>query len=152
MISSELVEAEVRVTGKVQGVGFRPFIYRLAILYGLREYVINLGDAGVEIIVEGTTKGIEGFINSIKSEAPSVSEVESVRASYKPYRDRFNKFVIDKSRNGGKSASGIFPPDIGICPDCLRDMEDKGRRWFNYPFTACAWCGPRFTGDRKSVV
>jgi hydrogenase maturation protein HypF len=130
-------------------VGFRPFIYRLAIRYGLRGYVINLGDAGVEIVVEGSTTNVEGFINTIHAEAPSVSEVSGVHASYRPYRGRFKEFVIDKSRNAQKAASGIFPPDIGICPDCLMDMEDSRSRWFEYPFTACAWCGPRFTGVKE---
>lgn len=146
MGSPDLVEAEVRVTGRVQGVGFRPFIYRLAVRHGLRGYVINLGDAGVEVVVEGTGENVEAFINSIQAEAPSVSEVSGVHASYRPYRDRFKEFIIDKSRNGRQAASGIFPPDIGICPDCLMDMEDTKGRWFEYPFTACAWCGPRFTG------
>jgi hydrogenase maturation protein HypF len=149
LVSPELVEAEVRVTGRVQGVGFRPFIYRLAVRHGLRGYVINLGDAGVEVVVDGAMRDVEGFINSIKSEAPSVSEVDGVLVSYRPYRGRFEEFVIEKSRNGGKAASGIFPPDIGICPDCLMDMEDKSGRWFEYPFTACAWCGPRFTGVKS---
>jgi hydrogenase maturation protein HypF len=147
--SPELVEAEVHITGRVQGVGFRPFIYRLAVRYGLKGYVINLGDAGVEVLVEGTGKKVEGFINSIKAEAPSVSEISGLYASYRPYRGRFNEFVIDKSRNAGQVASGIFPPDIGICPDCLMDMEDQKGRWFEYPFTACAWCGPRFTGVKS---
>jgi hydrogenase maturation protein HypF len=144
--SPDFIEAEVHVTGRVQGVGFRPFIYRLAVRNGLRGYVINLGDAGVEVVVEGSSKSIEAFINSIQAEAPSVSEVSGVHASYKPYRGRFKEFIIDKSRNGRRTASGIFPPDIGICPDCLMDMEDPRGRWFEYPFTACAWCGPRFTG------
>lgn len=145
----ELVEAEVRVTGRVQGVGFRPFIYRLAVRHGLRGYVINLGDAGVEVAVEGPKQQIDSFINSIKAEAPSVSEVSGVSASYHPYRGRFKEFIIDKSRGATKAATGIFPPDIGICPDCLMDMEDPKGRWYEYPFTACAWCGPRFTGVRE---
>ncbi|MCX6647953.1 MAG: carbamoyltransferase HypF [Candidatus Bathyarchaeota archaeon] len=149
MGSPGLVEAEVHVTGRVQGVGFRPFIYRLAVRHGLRGYVINLGDAGVEVVVEGEGKNVEGFITSIKAEAPSVSEVSGVHASYRPYRGRFTEFVIDKSRHGTQAASGIFPPDIGICPDCLMDMEDPKGRWFEYPFTACAWCGPRFTGVKS---
>ena len=149
MGSPELVEAEVHVTGRVQGVGFRPFIYRLAVRHGLKGYVINLGDAGVEVVVEGIGERVDEFINTIKTEAPSVSEVRGVHASYKPYRGRFTEFVIDKSRGATKAASGIFPPDIGICPDCLIDMEDPKVRWYEYPFTACAWCGPRFTGVKS---
>ena len=143
------VEAEVHVTGRVQGVGFRPFIYRLAVRYGLRGYVINLGDAGVEAVVEGPRESVESFVKSIQAESPPVSEITKVHFAYRPYRNRFKKFVIDKSRNGKQSASGIFPPDIGICPECLMDMEDPNGRWFEYPFTTCAWCGPRFTGVRS---
>jgi hydrogenase maturation protein HypF len=143
------VEAEVHVTGRVQGVGFRPFIYRLAVRYRLGGYVINLGDAGVEAVVEGPGENVESFIKSIQAESPPVSEITRVHFSYRPYRNRFKEFVIDKSRNGKQTASGIFPPDIGICPECLMDMEDPHGRWFEYPFTACAWCGPRFTGVRS---
>ncbi len=149
MGSAGNVEAEVRVTGRVQGVGFRPFIHRLATRHGLRGYVVNLGDAGVEVVVEGPQREVDTFIDSIKREAPPVSEISGVQASYRPYRGRFEEFTIDRSRNGSKAVSGIFPPDIGICPDCLRDMADRGGRWFEYPFTACAWCGPRFTGVRS---
>ncbi len=143
-----MVEAEVRVTGRVQGVGFRPFVYRLAVSHGLRGYVINLGDAGVEAVVEGSERAVESFIEAIKTEAPPVSEVSGVYHEYRPYRGRFRDFRIDRSRGGTKVASGIFPPDIGICPDCLLDMEEAGGRWHEYPFTACAWCGPRFTAVR----
>jgi hydrogenase maturation protein HypF len=147
--SRALIEALIRVTGRVQGVGFRPFIYRLAVKQGLMGYVINLGDAGVEIVVEGSKENIDSFISSINREAPEVSEVKEVYVEYKPFRSRFKEFMIDKSRNGSVTASGIFPPDIGICPDCLRDMNTRGSRWYGYPFTACAWCGPRFTGIKS---
>jgi hydrogenase maturation protein HypF len=143
------VEAEIHVTGRVQGVGFRPFIYRLAVRYGLRGYVINLGDAGVEAVVEGPEKNVESFVKSIQAESTPVSEITKIHFVYRPYRNRFKEFVIDKSRNEKQAASGIFPPDIGICPECLMDMEDPHGRWFEYPFTACAWCGPRFTGVRS---
>ncbi|MGD0803842.1 MAG: carbamoyltransferase HypF [Candidatus Bathyarchaeia archaeon] len=134
------------MTGRVQGVGFRPFIYRLAVRHELKGYVINLGDAGVEAVVEGPTNSIEAFIKSIQTEAPPVSEITGIHSSYRPYRNRFKEFIIDKSRDSRQAISGIFPPDIGICPNCLTDMADLKGRWFEYPFTACAWCGPRFTG------
>ncbi|MCW4048588.1 MAG: carbamoyltransferase HypF [Candidatus Bathyarchaeota archaeon] len=142
---SPKVEAKINITGRVQGVGFRPFIYRMAVKNGLTGYVINLGDAGVEIIVEGSEKQVNRFLEDIRNNAPEVSNIEDIHTEHKPYRGRFQDFIIDKSKNSGKVASGIYPPDIGICPECLRDMEQKDGRWYNYPFTACAWCGPRFT-------
>jgi hydrogenase maturation protein HypF len=144
--SQGFVEAEAHVAGRVQGVGFRPFVYRLAVRHKLRGYVTNLGDAGVEIVAEGPLESVEDFIRSLQMEVPPVSEISEIHTTYRPYRGRFKDFVIDKSRNSKQVASGIFPPDIGICPECLSDMEDPQGRWYEYPFTACAWCGPRFTG------
>lgn len=145
MGSRGYVEAEIYISGRVQGVGFRPFIYREAVKHGLRGYVINLGDAGVEVAAEGPEDEVESFLRDVKADAPQVSEIEGVRVGYKPYRGRFGDFRIDKSRNHGDTVSGVLPPDIGICPQCLEDMGNPRSRWFEYPFTACAWCGPRFT-------
>ena len=139
------IEAKVNITGRVQGVGFRPFIYRMAVRNGLLGYVINLGDAGVEIIVEGNEDSISRFLDDVREKAPEVSDIEDIISEFRPFRGRFDRFIIDKSRFMGNVASGIYPPDIGICPECLRDMDDPCGRWHEYPFTACAWCGPRFT-------
>lgn len=128
--------------------GFRPFIYRVAVRNGLVGYVINLGDAGVEIVVEGRKSQVTRFLRDIKEEAPEVSEIDDMVYEYRPHRGRFKEFVIDKSQSRGRVASGIYPPDIGICPQCLEDMATPGSRWYEYPFTACAWCGPRFTSVR----
>ena len=143
------VEAKINITGRVQGVGFRPFIYRMAVKNGLLGSVINLGDAGVEIIVEGAESAIKQFLVDVEENAPEVSDIEDIFHEYRPYRGRFDKFIIDKSKKTGKVASGIYPPDIGICPECLKDMNDPIGRWFEYPFTACAWCGPRFTSVKS---
>jgi len=144
-----MLEAELQITGRVQGIGFRPFIFRKAVKDGLTGYIINLGDAGVEVVVEGRRGSIEAFIRDVRGDAPPVSEIEGLHIVYRPYRSRFEEFRIDRSRDRGRVASGIFPPDIGICDDCIRDMEDPNSRWFEYPFTACAWCGPRFTASRS---
>lgn len=144
-----MIEARVKITGRVQGVGFRPFIYRKAIKHGLLGYVRNMGDAGVELVVEGSREKIENFIEEVKEDAPQVSEIKTISVKYGSYKTSFDSFIIDKSGNTGKIASGIFPPDIGICPDCVRDMENPSSRWYRYPFTACAWCGPRFTAVKS---
>jgi len=142
------VEAKIGITGRVQGVGFRPFIYRMAVRNGLTGYVINLGDAGVEVVAEGSEHQVNRFLEDVRRDAPEVSEIDEITYELKPYRGRFADFRIDKSQNRGDIASGLFPPDIGICPQCVADMNIQGGRWYEYPFTACAWCGPRFTGVR----
>ena len=108
MSSGERVEARIGITGRVQGVGFRPFIYRMAVRNGLVGYVINLGDAGVEIVVEGEETQVTHFLRDVREEAPEVSEIEDIVAEYRPYRGRFTEFVIDRSQNRGRVASGIF--------------------------------------------
>ena len=143
------LQAKINITGRVQGVGFRPFIYRMAVRNHLLGYVINLGDAGVEIIVEGSKKDIERFLVDVEDNAPEVSDIEGIHTDYREHTGAYTKFIIDKSKSTGKVASGIYPPDIGICPECLRDMEDENGRWYEYPFTACAWCGPRFTSVKS---
>lgn len=145
MDSSTFAEALIQVTGRVQGVGFRPFIYRLALYYNLKGYVKNLGDAGVEIVVEGSKKKIQKFADSIVKDAPKVSEVKRVRVDFKIFTGRFHEFIIEKSNSSEKAISGIFPPDIGICSECIENISNPNSRWWEYPFTACAWCGPRFT-------
>lgn len=142
-------QAKIKITGRVQGVGFRPFIYRMAVRNNLLGYVINLGDAGVEIIVEGSKKDIERFLVDVEENAPEVSEIEEIKKKYLEYTGNYSNFIIDKSKKTGKVASGIYPPDIGICPECLKDMDNPEGRWYEYPFTACAWCGPRFTSVKQ---
>ena len=142
-------KAKINITGRVQGVGFRPFIYRMAVKNHLLGYVINLGDAGVEIIVEGSGSDIDSFLVDVKCKAPEVSDIENIKTEYKEYTGKYTDFIIDKSKSTGRVASGIYPPDIGICPECLKDMEDPSDRWYEYPFTACAWCGPRFTSVKS---
>ena len=138
-------KAKITITGRVQGVGFRPFIYRMAVANNLNGYVINLGDAGVEIIVEGSDKDIKNFLKDVEQNSPEVSEIEDINIFYSNYSGKYNEFVIDKSKITGNLVSGIYPPDISICSECLKDMNNKSSRWYEYPFTACAWCGPRFT-------
>ncbi|UCH57397.1 MAG: carbamoyltransferase HypF, partial [Candidatus Bathyarchaeota archaeon] len=140
-----MIEAEIHITGRIQGVGFRPFIWRKAVENKLRGYVINLGDAGVEVVVEGPRERIEAFTEAVRSEVPSVAEIDDIEVSFWPYLGRFEDFTIDRSRESKESVKGIFPPDIGICPECIQDMRNSESRWHLYPFTACAWCGPRFT-------
>lgn len=137
------MRAKITVNGIVQGVGFRPFIYRLASRLGLKGYVLNLGDAGVEIEVEGERQLIEQFLLLLRKEKPPLSIIDELQVNYngdKPYRT----FEIRKSRAEKRRGISIIPPDIAICDECIVDMEREGRR-HNYFFTTCTNCGPRFT-------
>ena len=138
--------AVIHVTGIVQGVGFRPFVYRVARSLSLMGYVLNLGDAGVEIVVEGAEKQIQELINSVKNNLPSISRIDTLGIEWAPAENVFSDFLIHKSsivRND--DAIPVLPPDIAICNDCVADLFDLKSRWYHYGFTSCAACGPRYS-------
>jgi hydrogenase maturation protein HypF len=130
------------VTGIVQGVGFRPFVYGLATRLSLRGWVNNTS-AGVEILVQGAEETISTFIEALSAEKPLLAHIEQIRAE-DDSSDLFERFEIRES----ESIAGAFQPispDIAICPDCERELFDPHDRRYLYPFINCTNCGPRFT-------
>jgi len=134
---------DIIVTGIVQGVGFRPFIKRIAFKNGLKGYVKNLGGGEVIIHIEGDLNNIRRFFISFWRELPSPAEIYRIKVG-RSDPVNYSEFKILKSESKLVSRS-IIPPDIGICIDCIREIEDPGSRWYRYPFNSCAWCGPRFS-------
>ncbi|ABL77727.1 carbamoyltransferase HypF [Thermofilum pendens] len=133
----------IRVTGVVQGVGFRPHVYRLAKKYGLRGYVQNLGGSEVEIWVEGEETLLRSFLEDLKLKTPRSAELDEVVVE-EVEPSGFSDFAILRSGTNITKVS-MIPPDFGICDDCLREVLDPSSRWYRYPFHSCAWCGPRFS-------
>jgi hydrogenase maturation protein HypF len=140
------VRRRVEVRGIVQGVGFRPFVYRLANELGLAGWVRNDG-GGVTVEVEGTGAGVEDFVRRLRDDAPPLARVDRVLpaparlpASGRP------GFTIVETR-GGRSATAIGP-DTAVCADCLSEMLDPADRRWRYAFTNCTNCGPRYTITR----
>ncbi|UCF09795.1 MAG: carbamoyltransferase HypF [Candidatus Bipolaricaulota bacterium] len=136
------IARELRVRGVVQGVGFRPFVYRLATELELGGAVRNLGDAGVEIVVEGSRDAVERFLARLQDDAPPLARVESVDVSERAL-EGLDRFAIRPSTEVGGSA-GALPPDIAVCDDCLDDLT-RHPRYAGYWATTCTNCGPRFT-------
>ncbi|MFQ6136228.1 MAG: carbamoyltransferase HypF [Candidatus Hydrothermarchaeales archaeon] len=136
------MRAKIFVQGIVQGVGFRPFIYRIAKQNSLKGFVRNVGN-GVEILVEGGDDKIESFLRSLKTEAPPLSRIDEIKVNYEKV-ERYKDFQIVKSKKSGISES-IIPPDVCICDRCLKEVSRKGDRRHDYPFTVCVDCGARFT-------
>jgi len=129
------------VRGTVQGVGFRPFIYRLATRLNFHGYVKNVGQ-GVEIYLEGSPVDFDRFLQAFKNELPPLARVESLDWLEVEPEGR-DKFSIDRTVAG---ESFVFiSPDIATCPDCLKEIETPGERRYHYPFTNCTNCGPRYT-------
>lgn len=138
--------ADIHIIGVVQGVGFRPFVYGLAKELNLVGYVLNLGNAGVQLVVEGRRGDIEGLIAEVKSRAPAVSRIDGINVEWSDATGEFNEFRIERSVDVRKETSGLdMPPDIAMCEDCVADLLRSGSRWHLYPFTSCSICGPRFS-------
>lgn len=132
----------VEVRGAVQGVGFRPFVYRLATELGLRGWVRN-DVRGVEVEVEGEAGTLEAFRARIEAEAPPRAVVRSVSAGWlEP--EGFASFEIRRSDGLGAKVVAVLP-DLATCDDCLRELFDPADRRHRYPFLNCTNCGPRFT-------
>lgn len=137
-----MIGTRIHVTGIVQGVGFRPFVYNRALENGLTGWVRNTS-AGVDIEVNGSEESIDSFIQVLKSQAPPLSRIDSLEYSQIP-SNHFDTFEIVQSETVMEAFQPISP-DIGICPDCLRELFDPTDRRYRYPFTNCTNCGPRLT-------
>ncbi len=137
-----MVGKYLRITGIVQGVGFRPFVYKLANQEHLLGWVKNTS-AGVEIVVEGNDEAVAQFIERIKTEAPPLAQIDQIEVQ--PIEENhFTKFEIIASQDID-SAFIPISPDISICQDCLNELFDPENRRYLYPFINCTNCGPRFT-------
>lgn len=132
----------ILVKGAVQGVGFRPFVYRLASDLGLCGWVIN-SPSGVKIEVEGTPSQLEEFIQCLRSKKPPMAVIQSLEYSVlQPVG--FKSFEIRKS-SGDEALEALVLPDISVCGECLDEIKDPSERRYHYPFTNCTNCGPRYT-------
>jgi hydrogenase maturation protein HypF len=133
---------QVRVRGIVQGVGFRPFIYNLALQNQLTGWVRNTS-SGVEIEVNGAPPALECFLKAIKEDAPPLARIDAIESQSCP-PDGYTHFEIQESRPNPGDFMPISP-DVSICADCRRELFDPADRRYRYPFTNCTNCGPRFT-------
>ena len=134
--------ARLHVTGIVQGVGFRPFVFNLARRLGLAGWVRN-SSAGVEIELDGPPELLEAFVRALRAEAPPLSRIDQVDVTYGS-ANGFSGFEILESASVPEAFQPISP-DVAICEDCHREMLEPHNRRYRYPFINCTNCGPRFT-------
>ncbi|MBZ0132643.1 MAG: carbamoyltransferase HypF [Rhodocyclaceae bacterium] len=139
--ASATVCRRIRVRGQVQGVGFRPFVYRLAQELNIAGWVRNDGE-GVDIEAQGTAQILEAFIARLETEAPPLASVTAVEATEAPTRDA-RGFEIKVSLHG--TANTAVTPDTATCPDCLAELFDPADRRWRHAFINCTHCGPRYT-------
>jgi hydrogenase maturation protein HypF len=139
------LRVRINVTGIVQGVGFRPFVYRTAVRNGLTGYVRNRGDAGVEILLEGNAQSIQNFLRALKEKKPPLAQIHDIITTTLTGKNQHTKFTIYKSSEKAELSGSIIPPDIAICNECLQELRDPKDPRYEYFFITCTNCGPRFT-------
>jgi len=143
------LRVEIKVSGIVQGVGFRPFIYRTAVKNGLVGYVRNRGDAVVEIVVEGKKNSVRRFLKNLRGEKPPLARIYDLTTNYIGDEGKFEKFTIVKSSKEVELSGSVIPPDVSICNECLKELRDPKNQRYDYFFITCTNCGPRYTIIRK---
>ncbi len=138
----EIIAKKIHIQGIVQGVGFRPFVYSLAINYHLTGWVRN-SSSGVEIEINGSANNINQFLSMLRNKPPSLSRIDEIKIDeiaangYQDFR------IISSQAEEGEFIP--ISPDYSICEDCLKELFDPQDRRFRYPFINCTNCGPRFT-------
>ena len=133
----------IKVRGVVQGVGFRPFVYRLARANTLAGWVLN-GEAGVEIFVEGADKGLKAFVQELTAVPPSAAHITEIEVeSSSPVG--CHSFTIRESRRNNDHLTTRISPDLPVCDDCLRELVDPADKRHHYPYINCTNCGPRYS-------
>jgi len=140
--TGEGARLRVRLRGAVQGVGFRPFVYRLATGLRLSGWVMN-SPRGVVVEVEGDRPALEAFLLRLEKEKPPRASIQSLESTFLDPLG-LTGFAIRES-DGSGAATAVILPDIATCPDCLREIFDPADRRYLYPFTNCTNCGPRFS-------
>lgn len=134
--------ASISVRGIVQGVGFRPFVYGVAVKYNLRGWVYNTSE-DVRIEVEGDAEAIEQFELELRTKAPPLARIEDITVEYGPPAGYESFDIRHSEAQEGKYQ--LISPDVATCKPCLDELLDPGDRRYRYPFTNCTNCGPRFT-------
>jgi hydrogenase maturation protein HypF len=141
-MDAQSLRRRIEIQGTVQGVGFRPFVYRTAQTAGVHGYVLNCS-TGVVIEAEGNPPAIGRFLNALRDELPPLARIDQINiAPSTPNGER--GFAIRESL-AAESRFAFVPPDAATCPDCLRELTTPGDRRFHYPFINCTNCGPRYT-------
>src|SRR5579884_2305525 len=132
----------VRVRGVVQGVGFRPFVFRLARAHALYGWVLN-EENGVDIHLEGTEPALDAFVRGLETDPPPAAQITAIEVEASEAAG-FTDFTIRDSRRLGQPTVRISP-DLPVCDECLAEMRDPRNPRYRYPYINCTNCGPRYT-------
>lgn len=149
-----MIHLKIRIQGIVQGVGFRPFLHRLAKAHHISGTAYN-DSKGVILHIQGHKEDVQDFLKELPQKAPCHSKIESIDTTKQPL-ENWNSFTIQESKSGIHQT--LISPDMAPCQDCVNEMLDPKNRRFGYPFINCTNCGPRYTivkdipYDRKNTT
>ena len=136
------IAKRLKVKGIVQGVGFRPFVFQLAVHYGLKGEVANTA-SGVSIHIEGRAGQVASFERDLSAKSPPLAYVFEISSQTETIKN-YTAFAIVKSQSGSERST-LISPDVSVCNDCLQELFDPDNRRYLYPFINCTNCGPRYT-------
>jgi hydrogenase maturation protein HypF len=143
--------SRIIIEGTIQGIGFRPFVYRIAVKNNISGFIRNNEDGSIEIAAEGTKKDTDIFLHELYHNKPFLAhdhnvQIDKLNNVDSNHNSQYDKFLIFSSSNNRKFSFSMIPPDISICNECLTDIYNvNDKRRFQYPFTSCTQCGPRYT-------
>jgi hydrogenase maturation protein HypF len=143
-VPGRVVRLRLGISGVVQGVGFRPFVYRLASGLGLSGWVGN-SRGGVVLEVEGATQAVESFRERLLLEAPPHSQIQGLDPLWITPTRAPGFHIRPSETRAGEECAALVVPDIATCPECLAEIRNPGNRRYRYPFTNCTHCGPRYS-------
>ncbi|MBF0546621.1 MAG: carbamoyltransferase HypF [Candidatus Riflebacteria bacterium] len=138
------ITVSLQISGIVQGVGFRPAVYRFALERGISGWIQNNGN-GVSILASGNSEQIASFEKDILTGIPFPAKIDEIKKSRIFPHEKYSGFQIIASELSNSQTNAIIPPDLATCKDCLQDIFDPDNRRYLYPFTNCTNCGPRFS-------
>lgn len=138
----ERIAKGITVSGIVQGVGFRPFVYQLAEQHNLSGEVANTSE-GVSVHIEGHQENIESFCRDLVQKNPPLSHISAISVRTEKIKNHKAFSITESRRHANRST--LISPDVSVCDDCLRELLDPGDRRYEYPFINCTNCGPRYT-------
>lgn len=142
IMNTNKITQQIKLWGIVQGVGFRPFVAKIADRLNMKGEVLNIGGL-VEICVTGTPKRIDAFVEAIEKEKPLPAEIVHIKRKELPYKE-YEGFTILDSDYGDDEAA-MIPADLAVCPHCLEELYQEGNPRYQHPFISCMVCGPRYT-------
>ena len=141
-MDAQSLRRRIEIQGTVQGVGFRPFVYRTAQTAGVHGYVLNCS-TGVVIEAEGNPRAIGRFLSALRDELPPLARIDQINIA--PARPNGEQGFAIRESLAAQGRFAFVPPDAATCPDCLRELTTRGDRRYHYPFINCTNCGPRYT-------